>query len=69
MRNIFQNPEKSIAAKLIIATGMLIVSVDRKDVSTVDEFNEALEESAEDKKVMLLIRNDRYAQYVMVPLD
>ena len=27
MKNIFANPEKSIAAKLIIATGLLIITL------------------------------------------
>jgi len=51
-----------------IGAGMLIVSVNRQDVSTVKEFTEALKESAKTKKVLLLVRNERYAQYVVLSL-
>jgi len=52
-----------------ITPGILIVSVNRRDVTTVEEFNEALQESVETGKVVLLVRNERFAQYVVVNLD
>ncbi len=52
-----------------IGAGMLIVSVNRQDVSTVKEFSEALKESLETKKALLLVRNERYAQYVVLSLN
>lgn len=61
--------DESPAGRAGIAAGMLIVSVNRKDVSNVEEFNKALEKSAESKKVLLLVRNDRYAQYVVLNFD
>ncbi len=52
-----------------IGAGMLIVSVNRQDISTVKEFSEALEESSRTKKALLLVRNERYAQYVVLSLN
>ncbi|MBE0537590.1 MAG: DegQ family serine endoprotease [Phycisphaerae bacterium] len=51
-----------------ITPGILIVSVNRRDIATVKEFSEAVEESAKTGKVLLLVRNERYAQYVVVNL-
>ncbi len=61
--------ERSPADRAGIGAGMLIVSVNRKDISTVKEFSEALEESSKTKKALLLVRNERYAQYVVLSLN
>lgn len=61
--------EGSPAAVAGIEPNMLIASVNRKDVSSVEEFNKALEETAETRKAILLVRNKRFAQYVVLNLD
>jgi serine protease Do len=59
----------SPAERAGITPGILIVSVNRQDVATAAEFNEALEESAKTGKALLLVRNERYAQYVVVTFN
>ncbi|RKY09742.1 MAG: serine protease [Planctomycetota bacterium] len=61
--------DNSPADRAGIGAGMLIISVNRRDVSTVKEFSEALKESSKTKKALLLVRNERYAQYVVLSLD
>ena len=57
------------AAKAGIQPGMLIVSVNRKQVSSVSEFNTAVEKSAESGKVLLLIKHEQASRYVVLPLE
>ncbi|MHC4432138.1 MAG: DegQ family serine endoprotease [Planctomycetota bacterium] len=52
-----------------IRPGMVILSVNRKAVDSVEQFNSALRESAESKKVLLLVRAQRYTQFVVLPLE
>jgi serine protease Do len=59
----------SPADKAGIESGMLIVSVNRRDVTTVKEFNDALEKTKTTRKALLLIRNERYAQYVVLSIE
>jgi len=61
--------EGSPAERAGITAGILIVSVNRQDVKTVEEFNEALQDSVKTGKVLLLVRNERFAQYVVVNLN
>ena len=61
--------DSSPADRAGIGAGMLIVSVNRQDISTVKEFSEALKESSKTKKALLLVRNERYAQYVVLSLN
>ncbi len=58
----------SPAARVGIREGMVILEVNRTEVSDVGEFNEAIKESAETKKALLLIDRGRYAQYVVLQL-
>jgi len=58
-----------IAARAGIRPGMLIVSVNRKNVRSVAEFNAALEETAKTRKALLLIKYENFAQYVVLSLD
>jgi len=61
--------EGSPAQRAGIRAGFLIVSVNNQDVKTVEDFNRAMEESAKSGKVLLLVRNERFAQYKVVNLD
>jgi serine protease Do len=51
-----------------IKPGMIILRVNRSDVNTVPEFNEALKETEETKAARLLIKTGRMAQYVVLKL-
>lgn len=48
---------------------MVILSVNRKRVNSVEQFNDALRESVESKKVLLLVRAQRYTQFIVLPLE
>ncbi|MCD6393861.1 MAG: DegQ family serine endoprotease [Planctomycetes bacterium] len=61
--------DSSPADRAGISAGMLIVSVNRQDISSVKEFSEALKESSKTKKALLLVRNEQYAQYVVLSLN
>jgi len=59
----------SSADRAGIEPGMLILSVNQQEVNSVKEFNDALKESAKTKEALLLIKYDRFAQYVVLPLE
>ena len=61
--------QDSTAGRVGIQPGMAILSVNRREVNSVEQFNNALAEAAEADKVLLLIRDEHFAQYVVVPLD
>jgi serine protease Do len=58
----------SPAAQAGIRKGMVILEVNRTEVNTVGEFNEAIAESEDSKKALLLVKTGRYAQYVVLVL-
>ena len=58
----------SEADKAGIELGMLILSVNRQDVSSVAEFNEAIKETEESKRALLLIRHDRITEWLLLRL-
>jgi serine protease Do len=58
----------SPAAQAGIREGMVVLEVNRTEVADVGEFNEALQSSEESKKVMLLVKTGRYAQYVVLQI-
>lgn len=51
-----------------IQAGMVIVSVNRKEIKSVAEFNEALKESEQSGRALLLVRTGRFSQYVLLRL-
>ncbi|MHC5061928.1 MAG: Do family serine endopeptidase, partial [Planctomycetota bacterium] len=59
----------SVAARAGIRAGMLIASVNRRDVNSVAEFNTALEETINTGKALMLIKYENFAQYVVLRLD
>jgi serine protease Do len=58
----------SPAARVGIREGMVILEVNREEVTDVGEFNEALTIHEADKKAMLLVNTGRYAQYVVLQI-
>jgi serine protease Do len=58
----------SAAARAGIRKGMVVLEVNRKEVATVGEFNDAVIESEESKKALLLVKTGRYAQYVVLQI-
>jgi serine protease Do len=59
----------SLASEVGIERGMLIQEVNRQRVKNVDDFNEAMEKASEEGRVVLLIFNGQYSQYVAIPLS
>ena len=59
----------SVAYRGGIRPGMIILSVNRKKVDSVEQFNTALRDSVESKKVLLLVRAQRYTRFVVLPLE
>ena len=58
----------SQAASKGITSGMLIEEVDRKQIHNTKEFSEAIEEAAKQGKVLLLVNDGRYHQFVVLKL-
>lgn len=58
----------SPAERAGIQPNMVVYSVNRKEVNSVAEFNEALKETEESKRALLLIRTGRFSQYVLLQL-
>jgi len=52
-----------------IRKGMVILEVNRTEITTVGEFNQAIEESENSKKALVLVKSGRFAQYVVLRLD
>ncbi len=59
----------SSADRAGIEPGMLILSVNRQEVNSVKEFNDALAESAKTKRALLLIKYDRFAEWRVLSLE
>jgi len=62
------NPN-SYAYREGIRPGMIILSVNRIKVDSVEKFNEAIRASFKTKKVLLLVRAERYTRFVVLPLE
>lgn len=58
----------SPAARAGIQPEMVILSVNRKPVSNVAEFNQALKDSEQSKRVVLLVQTGRFSRYVILSL-
>lgn len=58
----------SPAARAGIQPEMVILSVNRRPVSSVAEFNQALKESEQSKRVVLLVQSGRFSRYVILSL-
>jgi serine protease Do len=52
-----------------IRPGTIIISVNQKKVGSTKEFGEALQASVEAKKVLLLIKEQKYTRFVVLPLE
>ncbi len=52
-----------------IKPGDIILSVNRKPIGSVLEFNKALKEASQDKKVLLLLKEDKYTRFVVLSWD
>lgn len=52
-----------------IKPGAVILSVDRKPIGSVLEFNKALKEAGQAKKVLLLLKEDQYTRFVVLSWD
>jgi serine protease Do len=59
----------SAAENADIRTGMLIVRVNRRDVGTVAEFNEALKRTEETGKALLEVSNGQFVWYEVLTLE
>lgn len=51
-----------------IQPNMVIISINRQEVKSVADFNEALKESEQSKRALLLVRTGRFSQYVLLRL-
>jgi len=59
----------SEAAKKGITPGTLIMEVNREPVKNVREFNEAMQQAAEQGSALLLVRQEQYIRYVVLRFD
>jgi serine protease Do len=58
----------SLAAEKGIAAGMLIMEVNRKPVKNTKKFDKAVKQAVKGGKVLLLVNNGTYSQYVLLKL-
>ncbi|MBF0278540.1 MAG: Do family serine endopeptidase [SAR324 cluster bacterium] len=58
--------EKSAAAKAGLRVGNLIVEVDRKTITNIEEFKNTIEEANIEEGVLFLIRTQQTSQYIIV---
>ena len=56
------------AAREGIRPGMLIMEVDKKNVSNTDDFEKAIEKAIESGRIMLLVNDGKYRQLVVLKI-
>lgn len=59
----------SPAALAGLRPGMLIIEVNRSNVSSVSEFSKAIQASKKSKKLLLLVRDSRFVRYISFPIE
>ena len=59
----------SVAGRAGIKEGMLIVSIDRKRVGTIIEYNEALEKALQDDEVLLQVSDGNYVWWLVLTVE
>jgi serine protease Do len=52
-----------------IRPGNIILSVNKKEVKSLKDVNNALRESVKTKKVLLLIKAERFTRFVVIPFE
>ncbi|MHC4310712.1 MAG: Do family serine endopeptidase, partial [Planctomycetota bacterium] len=66
---IVSNVERgSEAQRKGIRIGMLIQEVNRKEVTSIEEFNQAMDEASKEDKVLLLIHNGSYNRFIVLDI-
>ena len=60
---LFAEAALKIVKKAGIRAGMLVASVNRRDVNSIAEFNTALEETAKTGKALMLIKYENFAAF------
>jgi serine protease Do len=63
---VSQVTDGSEAARKGVRAGILIQEVNRKEVTSVEEFNEAMKEASEKDKVLLLVNNGSYNRFIVL---
>jgi serine protease Do len=61
--------ENSPASDAGLRPGLLIVSVNRKKVDSLEEFKKALEQSDEKNSVLLFVKGEDFSRYVVLKID
>jgi len=61
--------DSTAADRAGIEPGMVILEVNKKKISNVEEFNEALKTSEKSKKAWMLVKHEYFAQYILLSLD
>ena len=56
----------SLAAMAGIRSGDVIIQVDRKEIASAAQFKQAIEKSRKNKQVLLLLRDQDMARYVVL---
>ncbi len=59
----------SAASKAGIKFGMLIATVNRKPIASIEDFKKALKSSKNPNKILLLVKTDQLSQYVVINLE
>ena len=59
----------SPAAFAGLRPGMLIIEVNRSNISNVAEFDNAFQASRESKKLLLLVRDRQFIRYISFPIE
>jgi serine protease Do len=65
---VTQVESSSLAERAGIKAGMLIMEVNRESIANTKEFDKAVEKAGEDRSILLLITDGRYARYVILKL-
>ena len=58
----------SPAAEAGLETGMLIMQVEKKPVTNLDEFTDAVKKAASKKSILLLVKQGKYSHFIVINL-
>jgi len=66
---ISQVTQDSPADQVGIQPGMLILSINRRPINSVKQFDQAMKKAAKNNQILLRIQDEQYSRFLLIPLE